>query len=98
MNTIFVSSTFRDMQMERDALQTRVLPALNETAEQYGQTVSFCDLRWGIDTSDLESEEGSRKVLDVCLDEIDRCIKRADALIGRCREYLRTTRDQMETL
>ena len=32
------------------------------------------------------------------LDEIDRCIKRADALIGRCREYLRTTRDQMETL
>ena len=32
------------------------------------------------------------------LDEIDRCIKRADTLIGRCREYLRTTRDQMETL
>ena len=32
------------------------------------------------------------------LDEIDRCIKRSDELIGRCREYLRTTRDQMENL
>ena len=24
------------------------------------------------------------------LDEIDRCIRRSDELIGRCREYLRT--------
>ncbi|MBQ9644525.1 MAG: DUF4062 domain-containing protein, partial [Lachnospiraceae bacterium] len=82
MNTIFVSSTFRDMQLERDALQTRVLPLLNATAEQYGQTVSFCDLRWGIDTSDLESEEGSRKVLDVCLDEIDRCQRPMIVILG----------------
>ena len=82
MNTIFVSSTFRDMQLERDALQTRVLPLINETAEKYGQTVSFCDLRWGIDTSDLESEEGSRKVLDVCLDEIDRCQRPMIVILG----------------
>ena len=32
------------------------------------------------------------------LDEIDRCIKRSDELIGRCREYLRTVRTQIDTL
>ena len=73
MNTIFVSSTFRDMDMERDAIQQLVYPRLNALARQHGQSISFCDLRWGIDTSLLESESGSRKVLDVCLDEIDRC-------------------------
>ena len=32
------------------------------------------------------------------LDEIDRCIKRSDELIGRCRDYLRTVRNQIENL
>lgn len=73
MKTIFVSSTFRDMDLERDAIQQIVYPRLNKAARQHGQSISFCDLRWGIDTSLLESESGSRKVLDVCLEEIDRC-------------------------
>ena len=73
MNTIFVSSTFRDMHFERDAIQELVLPRLSQKARSYGQSISFCDLRWGIDTSQLETETGSRKVLDVCFDEIDRC-------------------------
>lgn len=73
MKTIFVSSTFRDMHFERDAIQEQVMSRINEIARKYGQSVSFCDLRWGINTDELESEAGSRKVLDVCLDEIDRC-------------------------
>ena len=32
------------------------------------------------------------------LDDIDRCIRRSDELIGRCREYLRTIRNQIDTL
>ena len=32
------------------------------------------------------------------LDEIDRCIKRSDELIGRCREYLRSVRNKAESL
>lgn len=32
------------------------------------------------------------------LDEIDRCIKRSDELIARCREYLRIARQTTETL
>lgn len=73
MKTIFVSSTFKDMHYERDIIHEKVLPDLNEYAAEYGESVSFCDLRWGVNTSELESEEGSRKVLSVCLDEIDRC-------------------------
>lgn len=73
MKSIFVSSTFRDMHEERDIIHERVMPALNEYAAQYGESISFCDLRWGVNTEDMESEEGSRKVLSVCLDEIDRC-------------------------
>lgn len=73
MKTIFVSSTFKDMHYERDIIHEKVMPDLNEYAAEYGESVSFCDLRWGVNTSDLESEEGSRKVLSVCLDEIDRC-------------------------
>ena len=34
MNTIFVSSTFQDMQQERDVLQNSVLPRIKELAKQ----------------------------------------------------------------
>jgi len=73
MKRIFVSSTFRDMQYERDLFHTVITPKLNAYAREYGESVSFCDLRWGVNTSELESEDGARKVLSVCLNEIDRC-------------------------
>lgn len=73
MKTIFVSSTFNDMQYERDAIREISMPIINAHAKKYGESVSFCDLRWGVNTTDLESDTGSKKVLDVCLNEIDRC-------------------------
>lgn len=71
MKKIFVSSTFRDMHTERDLIQTIICPDLNEKAYQNRmETVKFQDLRWGIDTDlDLE-EDGDKKILEVCLDEI----------------------------
>jgi len=39
--SIFVSSTFRDMQAERDALRDFVLPLVNEFASKFGRTVDF---------------------------------------------------------
>ena len=85
MKTFFVSSTFGDMQFERDAIQEIALPRINAEAKKYGQSVSFCDLRWGIDTLEYSGpasderereERNDRRILriaDVCLDEIDRC-------------------------
>ena len=60
------------MHFERDAIQNYVSPQLYEIARKYGQIVSFCDLRWGIDTSELDETQSANKVLEVCLDEIDK--------------------------
>ncbi len=73
MKTIFVSSTFQDMQLERDALQRISLPGINAVAKAYADKVAMCDLRWGVNTSGLSEVEGNQKVLDYCLDAIDRC-------------------------
>ncbi len=72
MKTIFVSSTFVDMQQERDAIRDIVSPNINQEARLHGDSVDFCDLRWGINTEGMDDQAGSRKVLDVCLREIDR--------------------------
>lgn len=72
MKTIFVSSTFADMQQERDILRDHVAAKINAEARQWNDHIEFCDLRWGINTEDMETESASKKVLDVCLDEIDR--------------------------
>jgi tetratricopeptide (TPR) repeat protein len=70
--SIFVSSTFRDMQAERDALRDFVLPRVNEFAAQYGRAVEIIDLRWGVDTASVSEAEQNHKVLRACLDEIER--------------------------
>lgn len=63
MKNIFVSSTFRDMQAERDMIQKEVLPQLRSKARAYGENINMIDLRWGVDTSELESEEGTKYML-----------------------------------
>jgi exonuclease VII small subunit len=47
-----------------------------------------------------ELEKIAAKVEDPAtgLDEIDRCIRRSDELIARCRDYLRTVRNTVDNL
>jgi tetratricopeptide (TPR) repeat protein len=66
---VFVSSTFRDMQAEREELVKRVFPQLRELCESRGVTWGEVDLRWGI--TDEQKAEG--KVLPICLAEIREC-------------------------
>lgn len=82
MKLVFVSSTFKDMQFERDLLQTYAIPTLDDALRPYGERAYFADLRWGVNTTDLDSDEGSRKVLKVCLDQIDNCKPYMIVLIG----------------
>lgn len=70
---VFVSSTFKDMQEERDILHERVLPEVQAEASKFGIHVSLCDLRWGIYTGDLSEDEEMERILSVCYDEIDDC-------------------------
>src|SRR5712692_9332347 len=47
---IFISSTFTDMQGERDELVLRVLPELRQLCGSRGVVSGEVDLRWGITT------------------------------------------------
>lgn len=70
--SVFVSSTFADMQSERDYLQTHVFPLINEELRTYAISLRVIDLRFGINTLDTDEETVEEKVLRVCLDEIKR--------------------------
>ncbi|WP_395691474.1 tetratricopeptide repeat protein [Nocardioides sp.] len=65
---VFVSSTFRDMQAEREELVKRVFPQVRRLCEERGVAWSEVDLRWGV--TDEQKAEGA--VLPICLAEIDR--------------------------
>jgi tetratricopeptide (TPR) repeat protein len=65
---VFISSTFRDMQAERDYLVKFIFPQLRKLCESRGVTWGEVDLRWGI--TDEQSAEG--QVLPICLAEIER--------------------------
>ena len=70
------------MQFERDMIQIQVLPELNEYVRSYGESIHFVDLRWGVNTLNLDSEDGAKKVLSVCLDQIDSCKPYMIILLG----------------
>lgn len=75
---VFVSSTFHDMQEEREELAKRVFPQLCKLCEQRGVTWGEVDLRWGV--PDEQKAEG--KVLPICLEEIRRCRPYFIGLLG----------------
>ena len=62
---VFLSSTFRDMEMERSAL-VKLFKGLQVKAASRGVTISLVDLRWGI----TEEDAKSGKVVEICLKEI----------------------------
>ena len=72
MKKLFVSSTFKDMQLERDSLKKHIIPELNTRLRDWGIKIAQTDLRWGISTSNMSAADGEQKVLNVCLDEINR--------------------------
>ena len=45
---VFVSSTFADMQDERNALMKKTFPLLREKAAKRNVSLTELDLRWGI--------------------------------------------------
>ena len=66
---VFVSSTFRDLKPERDALQAKVFPQLRAHCAERGYAFQAVDLRWGIGQ---EASAGHR-TMRICLSEVARC-------------------------
>jgi hypothetical protein len=75
---VFVSSTFLDMQVERDELVTKAFPALRAKYRARGVEVFEVDLRWGITKEQQERGEA----LPTLLAEIDRCRPYFIGLLG----------------
>ncbi|MGH7560442.1 MAG: AAA family ATPase [Gemmatimonadales bacterium] len=66
---IFVSSTFSDLEPERNALQRKVFPALRKLCEEGGARFQAIDLRWGVpDEAGLD-----QRTIRICLEEVERC-------------------------
>lgn len=75
---IFISSTFRDMQDERDYLMKRTFPKLRMLAAERDVRLTEVDLRWGI----TEEEAQNGKVVEICLREIENSIPFFIGIIG----------------
>ena len=70
---IFISSTFLDMHAERDQLNNKVFPAIEERLRERHCRLEPIDLRIGVDPGATESEqEREQRILKVCFQEIDR--------------------------
>ena len=80
---IFLSSTFKDMDFERDVIKFRVIPALNRRFRDRRVELQAIDLRLGVNTSDMTEEESERKVLSVCTSCIDSARPFFIGLIGQ---------------
>jgi WD40 repeat protein len=71
---VFISSTFRDMQAERDHLVRFVFPRLREELLKRRIHLVDVDLRWGV-TSEQDA-------LEVCREIIDECRPRFTCILG----------------
>lgn len=66
---VFISSTFADMNNERQYFNTVIAPQLTRLCAQRGVSFFSVDLRWGI----TEEDQISGNVIPICLREIDNC-------------------------
>jgi len=66
---VFLSSTFKDLEAERNVLHREVFPRLREFCLARGARFQPVDLRWGV------SEEASvdQRAMNICLAEVARC-------------------------
>lgn len=75
---VFISSTFVDMQAEREHLTRVIFPRLRKLCANRGVSFYAIDLRWGI----TEDESRRNRTVEICLDQIKQCIPYFIGLIG----------------
>ena len=66
---LFISSTFEDFKKERDLLQTKVFPVIENYCKDLGFIFQPVDLRWGI----TEEAQLDQKTMELCINEIKVC-------------------------
>ena len=66
---VFVSSTFNDLMVERNALQEQTFPKLREYCQQRGARFQAIDLRWGVSGEAALDQQ----TMNICFQELKRC-------------------------
>ncbi len=75
---VFISSTFRDLQEEREHLVKKIFPEIRALCRERGITFTEIDLRWGL----TDEEVVLGQVIRTCLEEIDKCRPYFIGLVG----------------
>jgi nephrocystin-3 len=65
---LFLSSTFRDLQAEREYLVKHVFPRVRAACRERGREFTAIDLRWGV--TDEDASLG--RIIRTCLEEVER--------------------------
>ena len=76
---VFISSTFRDLQKEREYLIKKIFPKLRTICRLRGVTFTEVDLRWGL----TDEQQRLGRIIRTCLEEIDRCRPYFIGIIGK---------------
>jgi tetratricopeptide (TPR) repeat protein len=87
---VFISSTFRDMQAERELLVKKVFPELRRLCSERFVTFTEVDLRWGI----TEEQAAEGRVLPICLEEIHDCRPYFIGLLGERYGWIPDSMDE----
>eukprot|EP00741_Cyanophora_paradoxa_P022863 tig00021521_g22083.t1 len=66
---VFFSSTFSDMESERNDLLEDVFSYLSTLARRLGLSWQAVDMRWGVSSESVDDHD----VTDICIDEVLRC-------------------------
>ncbi len=75
---VFISSTFRDMQKERNVIVNSVFPTLRRRFRKKMIDIMEIDLRWGISEQDIKD----MLLLEICIGETLNCTPYFVGLIG----------------
>eukprot|EP00741_Cyanophora_paradoxa_P007792 tig00001208_g7539.t1 len=67
---VFFSSTFSDMEQERNDLISDVYPFLRLVARRYGLDFQAVDMRWGVSDEAVDDHN----VVQICSEEVARCV------------------------
>lgn len=90
---VFLSSTFVDMQEERDYLVKKIFPSIKAECRRRGVDFVALDLRWGIN----EETARSGKVVEICMDEIVRSRPFFIGLVGGRYGWIPQEKDEAIT-
>ena len=75
---VFISSTFSDMQKERNIIVHSVFPRLRKVFSSKFIDITEVDLRWGIPEEDSENS----RILEICIGEVLHCSPFFVGMIG----------------